>query len=89
VSSSQTLEGSLAGELAEELLLVHAVLEGLAAVDKDDRDFVVELAAELGVGVDIDLAPSEAAAAGKLSQAFLDQLAEMAPFTGIDNDLAK
>jgi len=76
----------LAGEFAEEFSLVHAVLEGLAAVNKDDGDFVVVLAAEFGVGVYINLAPGEAAAAGELVEAFLHHLAEMAAFAGIHHD---
>jgi hypothetical protein len=82
-------ENPLAREFAQELLFVHAVFEGFAAVDKDDRDFIVELAAKFGVSVDVNLAPSEAAATGELSQALLDDLAEMAPFAGIDHDLTK
>jgi hypothetical protein len=86
---SQTREDPLAGELAEELLLVHAVFEGFAAVNKDDRDFVIKLPPELGVSVDVDLAPGEAAAARELSQALFDEFAEVASFAGIDDDLAK
>ena len=36
---------TLAGEFAQEFAFVHVVLEGLVAVDEDDRYFVGELAA--------------------------------------------
>ena len=78
----------LAGKFAEEFSFVHAVLEGFAAVDKDDRDFVGELAAELFVGVDVDFLPAEEAAAFEFDQAFLDDLTKMAAFAGVDEDLA-
>jgi hypothetical protein len=38
------------------------VFESLAAINEDDGDIIIELAAEFSVGVDIDFAPSEAAA---------------------------
>ena len=79
---------SLAGKLAEEFSFIHAVLEGFAAVDEDDRDFVGELATELFVGVDDDFLPAEQASAFEFDQAFLDDLAEMAAFAGVDKDLA-
>jgi hypothetical protein len=76
----------LAGQFAQEFLFVHAVLEGFAAVDEDDGDFVGELAADLGVGVHIDFAPGETSAAGKLGEAFFDDLAKMASLAGVDHD---
>jgi hypothetical protein len=62
-------------EFAQEFLLVHAVLEGFAAVDEDDGNFVVELAAKFGVQVNVNFMPGEAAAARKLGKAFFDNLA--------------
>lgn len=53
----------LTGESAEEFLLVHAVLEGLAAIDKHDWNFIVELTAKFGIGVDVDFLPRKAAPA--------------------------
>src|SRR5579863_5926324 len=76
--------GILAGQFAEEFPLVHAVLKRLAAVNEDDGNFVVELAAEFEVGVNVDLAPGEAAAAGELRQALFDHLAQMASLSRID-----
>jgi hypothetical protein len=55
--------GWSAGELAEEIGFVHAVLEGFAAIDEDYRDFVGELAAELFVAVHVYFLPGEAATA--------------------------
>ena len=43
------LSGRLVGQLAQKFLLVHVIFEGLAAIDENDRDFVAELAAELGI----------------------------------------
>lgn len=77
----------LAGETAEEFALVHVILEGLAAIDKDDRDLVVELAAKFRIGVYIDFLPSESAVASELRQTLLHQLAEVTTFAGVDDDL--
>jgi len=79
---------SLAGEFAEEFPLVHVVLEGFAAVDEDDGDFIVKLAADFVIGINVDFTPGEAAMAGKLDQAFLDDFAEMASLAGVNHDLA-
>jgi hypothetical protein len=78
-----------AGKLAEEFPFVHAVLEGLVPINKDDRDFVVELAAEFRVGINVDLAPGEAAAARELGEALLDQFTEVTSLAGIDDDVAR
>src|SRR4029077_10643482 len=81
-------EIDLAGEFAQKFPLVHAVLEGFAAVDEDDGDFVVKLAADFVIGINVDFTPGEAAMAGKLDQAFLDDFAEMASLAGVNHDLA-
>jgi hypothetical protein len=65
----------LARQLAEKFLFVHAVFEGFAAIDEDDGDFVVELAAEFGVGINVNFVPSEATAARKFREAFFHDLA--------------
>ena len=78
-----------AGEFAEEVGFVHAVLEGFAAVDEDDGDFVGEFAAELFVAVDVDVLPGEAAAAMQFGQGFFDDLAEVTSLAGVDDDLAE
>ena len=77
---------SLAGELPQKLLFVHAVLERFATVDEDDGDLVVVLAAEVGIGVNIHIAPLKAAALVKFDEALLDDFAEMTPLAGINDD---
>lgn len=79
----------LAGELAQEFLLVHAVLEGFAAVDENDWDLVVVFAPKFRVGVYINLAPGEATAACQLIQTLLDYFAEMTTPSGVNDDAAK
>jgi len=86
---SERLQARLAGKLAQEFLLVHAVLEGFAAVDEYDGNFVVELAAEFEVGVDIDFAPDEAAAAGEFTEALLDHFAEVTSLAGVHDDVGE
>jgi hypothetical protein len=81
-------EVDLAGEFAEEFPLVHVVFEGFAAVDEDDGDFIVKLAPDFVIGINVDFTPGEAALTGKLDQAFLDDFAEMASLAGVNHDLA-
>jgi hypothetical protein len=71
------MQKELAGEPAEKFLLVHAVLEGLAAVDEYDGDLVVVLAAEFGVGVHVNFVPGKSTTFLKLRQALFHDLAEM------------
>jgi hypothetical protein len=78
----------LAGEFSKEFALVHVVLEGFAAVDEDDGDFIVKLTADFVIGINVDFTPGEAAMAGELDQAFLDHFAEMASLAGVNHDLA-
>ena len=78
----------LAGELAEEFALVHVVLEGFAAVDKDDGNFVGELAAELFVGVDIDFLPAKKTSPLELHQALFDNLTKMTALASVNEDVA-
>jgi len=49
------------------------------AVDEDNGDLVVILATKVGVGVDIYLAPVEAAALMEFYEALLNDFAEMTP----------
>ncbi len=62
----------LVRQLPQKFLLVHVVLEGFAAIDEDDRDFVVELAAKFGVGINVNLLPRESSAPRKLGQTLFD-----------------
>src|ERR1700683_1753703 len=77
-----------AGEFAEEVGFVHAVLEGFAAVDEDYGDFIGELAAELFVAVDVDILPGETATAVQFGESLFDDLAEVASLAGVDHDLS-
>ena len=65
------------------------VLEGLAAVDENDGHFIGELAAELVVGVHVDVLPGEAAAALQSGEGLFDDFAEVAAFAGVNHDLAE
>ena len=58
-----TLDEASASQLPQKILFVHSVLEGFAAIDEDNRDFIVKLAAEFGVRVNVYLLPRESAAA--------------------------
>src|SRR5579862_2968437 len=68
---------SAGGELVEEFALVHAVLESFLAVNEDDGNFVGELAAQVVVGIDIDVAPGESAAALQLDERFFHKFAQV------------
>lgn len=78
----------LAGKPAQEFTLIHAVLESFATVNEDYRDFVGELTAQQFVGIDIDFLPAEQPPTLQLYQAFLHNLAKMASFAGVNEDLA-
>jgi hypothetical protein len=79
----------LAGEFAQEFLLVHAVLEGLPAVDEDYGDFVGELTAEAVIVLDINFAPAKTAPALELRELLLHDLAKVTAPSGIHNHFAK
>lgn len=76
----------LADEPSEKLLFVHAILEGLSAINEYHRDFVVELAAKITVGVDVDFLPGEAASSRELAEAFFDDFTQMTSFAGVHDD---
>jgi hypothetical protein len=73
-------------QFAEKLLLVHAVLEGFAAVYKDYGDLIVIETPDLGIGVYVDLAPGEAAAFMQFGEALFDDFAEMTSLAGIKDN---
>jgi hypothetical protein len=79
---------ALAGKFAQELLLVHSVLEGFAAVDENNRHLVVELAAKFSIGIDVDLAPGETTAAREFGKALFDDFAKMASFARVHENSA-
>jgi len=78
-----------AGELAQEFALVHAVLKSLSSIDEDDRNLVSELAAKSLVGIDVHFPPRKAASSLQFNEALFDDFAEMAPFSGVNHDLAR
>jgi len=83
------LNGRLTGELSEKLLLVQAVLERLSPVDEHDWNFVGELAPELIVGLNINLAPAKPSPAFQLDELFFDDLAQVTSLAGINHDFAE
>ena len=78
----------LARQPAQEFSFVHAILEGLVAVDEDDRDFVIELATQFAVAVNVHFPPREPAVPRKFHKAFLDHFAQVAALARINDDLA-
>src|ERR1017187_3377347 len=76
-------------QFAQEFLFVHAVLKSFAAVDEDYGDFVVIEASDLGVGVDVDFPPGEAAPLVQLVEALLDDFAEMTSLAGVNDDFTQ
>jgi hypothetical protein len=79
---------ALTGQLAEKFLLIHAVLEGFASVDEDDRDFVVELPPEFTVAIHIYFVPDEAPAARKFAKTLFHHFAQMAALSRVNHDLS-
>ena len=73
-------------QLSHKLLFVHAIFERLAAIDEDDGYLIVVLATEVWIGVNIHVAPVEAAALMEFYEALLDDFAEMAPLPGINDN---
>ena len=79
----------LTGQFFQEFLLVEAVLERLTSVDEDHRHFVGKLAPEQIVRVHINLAPLKPAPALQFAELFLDDLAEVTAFSGINDHFAQ
>ena len=79
---------SLPRQFPQELVLIHAVLEGFAAVDENYGDFVVKLAPQLVVGVNVDLLPGKTSPAVQLRESFLHDLAKMASLARVQTNLA-
>lgn len=77
------------GETAQEVLLIHAVLEGFGAIDKNDWNLVVVKAAQLRVTVNVHVAPGKSAATMELDQAFFHDFAKVAPLAGIHHHLSR
>jgi hypothetical protein len=87
IPNGKRVRPALASQLPEEFLLVHVILEGLAAVDENDRNFIVELAAEFEVGVDVDFLPDKPSTAGEFGETFFHYLAKVASLAGIYDDV--
>ena len=81
-------EVNLPGELFQELLLIQPVLEGLSAVYEHDRYLVGELPAQKLIGLHVHFAPAEPTSALELRQLLFDDLAQMTPLAGINDDFA-
>jgi len=79
----------LAGQLAKEFLLVHAVLEGFAAVDEDHRDLVGKPPPQVIVSIDVYVAPVKTTSTLQLGETLLDNLAQVAPFAGIHHHFSR
>jgi hypothetical protein len=82
---SRVLASGAGGKGAEEAGAVHVVLEGLAAVDEDDRDLVVVELAEVGVGVDVDFAPVEGGLGLELGEGVFHDVAEVTAGAGVND----
>jgi len=80
---------TLVRQLAQKLLLVHAVLEGLPPIDEHNGNFVIELPPQFGVTIHIDFLPSETAAARELRKTLLHHLAKVTTLAGVNHDLAR
>lgn len=79
----------LAGQFSQKFLLVKPVFECLAPIDKNDRNFVCEPAAEAVIGFNIHFAPAKASSALKLAQLLLYDLAKVATFPGVNDHFAQ
>src|ERR1700687_5415320 len=82
-------ERNSSAQFAQELPFIHPVLKSLAAVDEDHGDFVVIEPPDLGIRVDVDFTPGEAALFVELVEALLDDLAEMTSLAGINDDFTR
>src|SRR5579863_9731203 len=71
------LDNDSAHQLPQKFLLVHAVLEGFAPVDKHHWDFVIKLPPQVGVAIYIHFLPRKPAPARKLVQAFLHHFTQV------------
>jgi hypothetical protein len=77
------------GEFPQELLLIHAVLEGFAPIDENHGHLIIELPAKLRVGIDINLLPSKAAPAREFEKALFDNFAKVTSFAGVDDHASR
>jgi hypothetical protein len=80
---------SSSAQLAQEFLLIHAVLKCFAPVDEDYWDLVGIEPPDFGVRVHVDFSPGEAATLVQLDDALLDDFAEMTSLAGINEDFPR
>ena len=73
-------------QAAQEVAAVHVVFKGLAAIDEDHGYFVVILAAQFEVCIDVYLAPLEVGLALDSHKRLLDDVAEMTAWARIDHN---
>jgi hypothetical protein len=86
---SELRRAHLVSQFPQKFFFVHAVLEGLSAIDENHGNLVVKLAPKFAVGVDVDFPPDEPTAARELGKALLYEFAEVTPFAGVDDDVAE
>jgi hypothetical protein len=79
----------LAGQFFQEFLLVHPVLESLAPINENYRNFVGKLAPQSVVGFHVNFAPVKTTSALQLREFLFHDLAQVTPLAGIDNHFAK
>jgi hypothetical protein len=79
----------LAHQFFQEFPLVHPVLEGLAPINKNHRNFIGELASQSVVGFHVNFTPVETTSALQFRELFFYDFAEMTPFAGVHNHFAK
>jgi hypothetical protein len=85
--TSERLE--LTGEPPQKFALIHAVFEGLAAIDEYDWDLIVELPAQFGVAIDVHFLPGKSAAARELGETFFYHFAKVAAFARVNHNLSE
>jgi hypothetical protein len=79
---------ALAHQPTQKLALIHPVFEGFTAVDEYHGNFVIELPPQFVIAVYIHFLPCKCALPRKFRKTFFHHLAEMAPFSRVNHDLA-
>jgi hypothetical protein len=88
INKGQTAADFSAGQLPKKFLLVHAVLEGFAPIDENDRYLIIELPTEFRVTIHIHFLPCESAASRQLVKALLHHFAKMTASARVHHYLA-
>lgn len=71
------------GQRTKKLTPVHAILERLASIDKNDGHLIVVLPPQFGVGIDVYRTPLKIGLALEPGKCLLDYIAEMTSITRI------